>query len=286
MQPRQGRAQFVRHVVQQTALAVHQGCELRGHAVVVPAQIGQFVAARADRRSDALVEIAARCFVECAAQHADRRREIPGEEGAEHQTGHDRHPERHQGKRSAVAPQRLVATHLRREHEVLRAVGHVHAQWLEFTGRRAAGAESFLRGQGRSGGARSHGIGCESGRAKSGACIVCVFTCPCVRRGRHRAAEKILPLGIDDVDLGKRFGARPAAFERDARRFGGAGERAGDLVDLARNAPLGHRIDPAFGGVREPEHRARAQEGRDLGQPDGQKELPEHSAHGRYSFTS
>jgi hypothetical protein len=86
LQARQRRAQFVRDVVQQAALAVDQVAQLSGHAVEVAAKIAKFVAAPG-LAGKARRQVAGRGGVESAAQGADRARKIPGQQGGEQQAG-------------------------------------------------------------------------------------------------------------------------------------------------------------------------------------------------------
>jgi hypothetical protein len=83
LQARQGRAQFMRHVVKKSALPIHQALQALCHAVEIAPQISQFIAAAAHVSTKTHCQIALGHRLEGATQAANGLREIPRKQACE-----------------------------------------------------------------------------------------------------------------------------------------------------------------------------------------------------------
>jgi hypothetical protein len=83
----------MRYILQQLLVRGHYMIQLFGHAIEVPAQFADFIAAPADRVGHAHFEIAAGEWLRRQAQAGDGRRQIPGESITNHAAGQQRDDE-------------------------------------------------------------------------------------------------------------------------------------------------------------------------------------------------
>ncbi|GEM_PF-2786511 len=260
LQPRQRRAQFVRDVVQQAALAVHQGGQACAHAVEVASQVAQLVPGAA-RAGEARGQVAARSRFEGAAQGPDRAREIPGQQGGEQQAGQGGGDDAGD---LADAPARAWAAWRFARVAVVRR-GHAGARQRRTTelaphegrvafavgaGQLPDAAARFARGQ----------LAPDFG----------------LQFGRHRAAQQLAPMAVLHEHLGTLQLAQHAAQGLDPAVLEGGGGRV--ECDPGRRAVI--EFDRlAAGAVAQPEGAADADGGGDLGEQDAEEELPEQAAH-------
>ena len=294
LQARQRRAQFVRHIVQQTRLALHEAAQTARHAVEIAAQVRQFIAALAagvkTRR-----QVAMRGSLECLPQVADGTRKIPGQQEREQQAGGDGGGQRNEGAVGAVHARARwhAAAEVAAWRRGARCVGlwtgshaarAAHGDGVERVARRARFgiAETFGRGQKQqvahavaADHLAHHGMGQALRQQRAGLGQ---------HGGMHRAAHQFFPLGIDGeyahaFELAQELPQGLAA----ARFHGGAGRLDDHLrrrTGIDVEGPLLLRR-PVF----QPEGAADADGGRHLRQHDAQKKLPEQTAHA-YSLIS
>ena len=295
LQARQRRAQFVRHIMQQTGLAIHEMAQAPRHAVEIAAQVRQFIAALA-AGVKAGRQVAVRGRLEGLAQVADGARKVPGQQKGEQQAGGDGGAQGNEGAVGTVHAR--AGRHAAAEFAAWRRYARFLRPCSGSHGARAAegdGVEGVARGA-RLGIAEALGGGQEQqialavaagDRAHDGMGLALLHqhgTRLVQHGGVDLAAHQFVTLRID----GKHAHALQLAQELPqglaAARFqGGAGRfddhlRGRTGVDVEGPLLLGR---PVF----QPERAADADGGCHLRQHDAQKKFPEQPAHA-YSLIS
>ena len=85
-QARQRGAHFMRHVVQQAPLPLHQLIDVMRHAVEIPTQIGQLVASTSHRLRDIRRQLPGRSSEQRLPQPPHRPGDVGGEKSGEDKT--------------------------------------------------------------------------------------------------------------------------------------------------------------------------------------------------------
>jgi len=280
LQAGERRAQFVRDVVQEAPLAVHQGLKARRHAVEIAPEIGQLVAPAAHFQRQPLPQATVGGPRESGAQAADRLGEIPGEQRREEQAderpGKQRNRWERQGRarrRSRVAVVRMRRRTGRCERRRSGRPGLGGRRREEHVGASVGGDRPRDAAPHRPG--RPLGRRRRAGQPKDAR----------LRFGCDGAPEQLPPLLVER----EHRRPRQAALFVEQRAQGGdaavaqRGSRGVDVED-GRRAEVDAGRRPLVRTVLQPEGQPDAETGGQLGQPEKEEEFPEKTPHA-YSRT-